>query len=135
MKRPLLRERLSELAQILWPPLKKRRLLFEKGSQARTTLPAAPTPLDLLNYADALLALEVRYGCFGLVEVRLSELSEIIRSNKMVYKGTADDVRFVDRLWISLLRLGLFDELVHLVKQYDLPIKAEVKAFLDFCGR
>ena len=89
----------------------------------------------MLNYADALLALEVRYGCFGLVEVRLSELSEIIRSNKMVYKGTADDVRFVDRLWISLLRLGLFDELVHLVKQYDLPIKAEVKAFLDFCGR
>jgi hypothetical protein len=41
----------------------------------------------------------------------------------------------VDRLWINLLRLGLFDELVHLVKQYDLPIKAEVKAFLDFCGR
>ncbi len=68
VKRPFLRERLSEIAQVLRPPLKTRRLLFEKGSQARTTLPAAPIPLDLLNHTDALVALEVRYGCFGLVE-------------------------------------------------------------------
>ena len=135
VKRSFLRERLSEFAQILWPPFKRRRLLFQRGSQARTTLPVAPTPLDLANHTDVLVALEVRYGCFGLVEIRLSELSEIIRSNTMVYEGTAVDVGAVDRLWINLLRLGLFDELVHLVKQYDLPLKAEVKTFLDFCGR
>lgn len=134
MKRSL-RDRLSGLAQALWPPLKARRLDFLRSLEGRTTLPAAPSLRDLLHHTDDLLALEVHYGCFGLIEIRLSELSEIIRSNTMVYEGTAVDVEALDRLWVNLLRLGLFDELVHLVKQYDLPLKAEVKTFLDFCGR
>ena len=35
VKRLFSRERLSEFAQILWQPLKTRRLLFQRGSQAR----------------------------------------------------------------------------------------------------
>jgi hypothetical protein len=44
-------------------------------------------------------------------------------------------VAAVDRLWVSLLRLGLFSELLYLVRRHNLPLRPEVKTFIDHCER
>src|SRR5262245_22645658 len=86
---------------------------------------------DLAKETDELLALEVRTGCFGEVERRIAALSQaILRDRFDCTIGAQSDVP--DQLWISLLRLGLFEELRHLVLRQALPMRAEVKAFLDF---
>lgn len=88
---------------------------------------------DLARETDELLALEIRAGCFGEVEGRIAALSKAILQDKFDCAiGTESDVP--DRVWISLLRLGLFEELRHLVSHHALPIRDEVKAFIDFCA-
>src|SRR5436190_22958234 len=76
---------------------------------------AAPTrrPLfELAKETEELLALEVMTGCFGDVERSVAALSQaILQGNFDCAVGTESDVP--DRVWISLLRLGLFEELRH----------------------
>src|SRR5262249_45670123 len=50
------------------------------------------------------------------------------------YHGTIHEDEALDRLWVSLLRLGLFHELRHLAGPCGLPFPSEVRAFLDFCA-
>ena len=72
-------------------------------------------------------------GCFGDVERSVAALSQAILQDSFdCAVGTESDVP--DRVWISLLRLGLFEELRHLVLHHALPIRDEVKAFIDFCA-
>jgi glycosyltransferase domain-containing protein len=87
---------------------------------------------DLARETDGLLALEVRTGCFGEVEARIAELSRAILGGRFDCTiGAQSDAPH--RIWISLLRLGLLEELRHLVLRHALPISAEAKAFINFC--
>src|SRR5262245_32062848 len=99
----------------------------------RMELSEAPNLPELANLTDALLALEVRAGCFGYVETLLADISAAILDGKISYAG-AEQEHAVERIWINLLRLGLFDELRHLIDQHRLPIQPEVRMFIDFCA-
>ena len=98
--------------------------------------PTLPTPslLDLANEADAVLGLEVRKGCLGEVEAQLEVLRKRILEWETGYVGTVYEDEALDRIWVNLLRLGLFDELRHLALHHDFPFRFEVKAFLDHCA-
>ena len=98
--------------------------------------PTLPTPslLDLANEADAVLGLEVRRGCVGEVEAQLEVLRRRILEWETGYVGTVYEDEALDRIWVNLLRLGLFDELRHLALHHNFPFRFEVKAFLDHCA-
>ena len=102
------------------------------SGQGGRALPGAPT-CRIGRETDELLALEVRSGCFGEVERRVAALSQAILQDRFDCAiGAQSDVP--DRVWVSLLRLGMFEELRHLVLHHALPIRDEVKAFIDFCA-
>jgi glycosyltransferase domain-containing protein len=104
------------------------------GAEGRPSAAPVRRPLfELSKETDELLFLEVRTGCFGEVERSIAALSQAILQDSFDCAiGTESDVP--DRVWISLLRLGLLEELRHLVLHHALPIRAEVKAFIDFCA-
>lgn len=92
-----------------------------------------PTLLELANDSDAVTAFEVREGCVGEAEEKLDTLRQKIAGAQPAYTGTALDNETLDRLWVNLLRLGLFDELRYLAgPPCSLPFRAEIKAFLDY---
>jgi hypothetical protein len=105
---------------------------FGNGLAAQSGSPAIPTLLDIANTTDSLLAFEVRHGCFGGGEPRLDEVRKTILENRVGSSSAIAESDLVDRLWINLLRLGLFDELLHLIDQHNLPLRSEVKTFIDF---
>jgi hypothetical protein len=102
--------------------------------------PPAPPPVllptlhELANESDAVNAAEVRDGCVGPVEEQLARLRDKIRNWQTKYEGTPLEDEALDRLWVNLLRLGLFDELRHLANGCGLPFRAEIRAFLDHCA-
>lgn len=95
--------------------------------------PARRSLFDLVKETDDLFALEVREGCFGEVEQRIATLGKAILQGRIdCTVGAEGDVP--DRVWINLLRLGMFEELRHLVLRHALPIRSEVQQFIDFCA-
>ena len=128
-----------------WPELRRRidgfvgSLLGRSGKTAAAVAPepaliALPTLQELANESDAVNAAEVRDGCVGPVEAQLARLRDKIRNWQTTYEGTPQEAEALDRLWVNLLRLGLFDELRHLAETCKLPFRPEIKAFLDHCG-
>ena len=97
------------------------------------TLPS-PSLLDLANETDAVLGLEVRKGCLGEVDAQVAVLRKRILEWETGYVGTVYEDEALDRIWVNLLRLGLFDELRHLADHRNFPFRFEVKAFLDYCA-
>ena len=101
---------------------------------SRMELSQAPNLSELASLSDTLLALEVHIGCFGPVERLLAKVSKLILEGRVSYSD-AEDEQAIERIWINLLRLGLLDELRHLIDQHKLPIQPGVKMFIDFCAR
>jgi glycosyltransferase domain-containing protein len=128
-------QKLSEISSaVRGAALKVRAALGFGGGGPPVAAPVRRPLFDLARESDELFALEVQTGCFGDVERSIEALSQAIMQDSFDCTiGAESDVP--DRVWISLLRLGLFDELRHLVLQHGLPIRDEVKAFIDFCAQ
>ena len=90
------------------------------------------TLLELAVESDSVIAFEVREGCVAEAEEKLDTLRQKISGSRPAYTGTALDDEALDRLWVNLLKLGLFDELRYLAgPSCNLPFRSEIKAFLD----
>lgn len=135
VKRSNLRQRLSEIAQGFHPASARLKREVKGEATAQGELPRTPTLIDVANETDSLLAYEINNGCMGDVEQLLDEVRKTILGNRVAHTPSTGDSDTVDRLWINLLRLGLFDELLHLVDQHKLPLRPEVRMFADFCSR
>ena len=92
------------------------------------------TLLEFARESEAIVAFEVREGCVAEVEARLDSLRNKILTRQARYGGTVAEDQALDRIWENFLRLGLFDELRHLVGQGNLPFPPEIEAFLDYCA-
>jgi len=104
------------------------------ASPESTPAAAPPTLLELANETDSIIGFEVREGCLGEVEGQLDALRKKILEWATRYEGTVHEDEALDRIWVNLLRLGLFNELRHLTGRCNLPFRSEVKAFLDYCA-
>ncbi len=106
------------------------------GAEAATAAgqPAAaqPTLLEFATEADSIVAFEVREGCVAEVETKLDAFRQKILAWPVRYDGTIYEQEALDRVWVSLLRLGLFDELRHLARHENLPFPDGIRAFLDY---
>jgi glycosyltransferase domain-containing protein len=122
---------LGEIAQA-FRPKSKVAVQAVNGPPARLQLSDAADLVELANVTDALLALEIRTGCFGQVERLLADVSARVFDNRIAYAPEQEHA--VERIWINLLRLGLFDELRHVIEQHALPVQTEVKSFIDYCA-
>ena len=89
--------------------------------------------MAMADETDALIQSELRNGCTGEVEARLDNFRKSILENKVTYSATTAEDQALDRLSVNLLRLGLFDELLHLVRQHKLPFRPEFEAFINYC--
>lgn len=127
-------QKLSDISSAVRGAALKVRAALGFGPGRRPSAAPMRRPLfELAKEADELFALEVMTGCFGDVERSVAALSQAILQDSFdCTMGTESDVP--DRVWISLLRLGLFEELRYLVLHQALPIRDEVKAFIDFCA-
>jgi hypothetical protein len=128
-------QKLSEISSAVRGAALKLRAALGFGAGGPPAVAPLRRPLfDLAKESDELFALEVQTGCFGEVERSIEALSQAILQDSFdCAAGAESDVP--DRVWISLLRLGLFEELRYLVLHRALPIRDEVKAFIDFCAR
>lgn len=100
-------------------------------------LPAAvrpPTLLEFATEADSIVAFEIREGCISEVEAKLDSLREKILCWEVNYGATIYEEQALERIWVSFLRLGLFDEIRHLTRYAELPFPSGAKAFLDHCA-
>jgi hypothetical protein len=112
-----------------------RRILgLQRTEEQRVAALPRPSLLDLANEADATMGFEVHEGRLAELEAKLGALRNMVFSWQAPYHGTMHEDEALDRLWVSLLRLGLFDELRHLAGSCYLPFPAQVKTFLDFCA-
>lgn len=113
------------------------RLANWRGTQvpeAAKRAPEGPTMSEVLARTESLLAFEVRNGCGDEIEPMLDELRKSILDDKTFYEATPAEDIAIDQLWVNLLRLGMFDELRYLVGRHGLPLRPEVKTFLDHCS-
>ena len=95
------------------------------GSLAQTAALPSPSLLDLASESDAILGFEVRKGCLGEVEAQLDAIRKKILEWQTGYTGTVYEDEALDRIWVNLLRLGLFEELRHLAGPCNLPFRFE----------
>ncbi|MFO1157382.1 MAG: hypothetical protein U1E60_00945 [Reyranellaceae bacterium] len=98
--------------------------------------PNGPTRLtlfELVAMMDKIMDFEIRNGCIGEVETQLDDVRRLVRDDRVGFAGTRHELDAVDRLWVSFLRLGLFDDLWHLVDTLNLPLRSEVRLIADFC--
>jgi hypothetical protein len=93
-----------------------------------------PMLLEFATEADSIVAFEVREGCVGEVEAKLDALRRKILAWEPRYGATIHEDEALERIWVSFLRLGLFDEIRHLTGHANLPFPSAVKAFLDYCA-
>src|SRR5262249_9714555 len=107
---------------------------LERTEEERVAALPRPSLLDLANEADATMSFEVHEGRLADLEAKLVALRKTILTWQVPYHGTLHEDEALDRLWVSLLRLGLFEELRHLAGPCKLPFPSQVKAFLDFCS-
>ena len=111
MKRFYIRQRLSEIARGFRPASGKSKQDKKADAGAHVVSPRTPTLIDVANETDSLLAFEINNGCMGEVEQLIDELRKTILDNRIAHASSTVESDTVDRLWINLLRLGLFDEL------------------------
>ncbi|CAN5884754.1 hypothetical protein BH11PSE3_BH11PSE3_03910 [soil metagenome] len=100
-------------------------------AQSTTSL---PTLLELANESDSIIAFELREGCVPEVDAKLDVLRRKMQGWQTPYGGTSNEDEALDRIWVNVLRLGLFDELRYLSGQRQLPFRPEITAFLDHCA-
>lgn len=109
--------------------------LQPRDDAVEVALPPPATLATLAAETDALIKREVSDGCTLDVETRIKEIRRIILADEVLYEGTEAEQQSLDWLWVSMLRLGLFAELLHLVRRFGLPLRPEVKTFAEFCER
>ena len=93
----------------------------------------APILLRLANETDKIISFEVRNGCVAEVETMLAGIRKTILEGELPYGATAIEDEALDRLWVNLLRLGLFDELLYLIEHHKLPLRSEVGTLIHYC--
>ncbi len=125
----------KQFAEFVRSRLTKWRHALVANGTASLDVPPTPTLVDLANETDALLTSEVRNGSTLELETLLDDVRQRIFDNKITYAASPVENEALDRLWVNLLRLGLFDELAHLVKHHNLPLRPEVRTFIDYCER
>ena len=135
MKRFYIRQRLGEIAQGFRPASGKSKQNKKADAGAQVVSPRTPTLIDVADETDSLLAFEINNGCMGEVEQLVDELRRTILENRTAHASSTVEHDAIDRLWVNLLRLGLFDELAHLVRHHNLPLRPEVSTFIDYCER
>lgn len=123
-----------QISEVVRLGLAKSRRALDARLAAWFGFPLPPTVVDVANETDALIALEIRSGCTAGVEASIDHVRRKILENKITYAATTVENDALDRLWVNLLRLGLFDELVHLMRYHNLPFRREVRRFIDFCA-
>jgi hypothetical protein len=125
----------AQLARAFRSGVSKWRRLVNGMPRAERGEPPPPMLVRMVNETDALLAAEVRDGCTNEIEALLDGVRRTILEDKLLYSKTLAEDHALDRLWVNLLRLGLFDELQHLLRHHEMPLRPEVKAFADYCER
>jgi hypothetical protein len=93
-----------------------------------------PSLIEFAVEAESIVSFERREGCTAGVEARLDALRERVLAWPGRYDGTIYEDQALERLWINLLRLGLFAELRYLAGLSKLPLQSEVRSFLDYCA-
>lgn len=121
----------KRLAQFLRGGLKGK--LFGQGFGGEGPGSEWPTLTHLTQRAEEVLRREVEEGCVPDIEPQLEEVRALIHAEDLHHSGEPADDEALDQLWVALLRLGMFDELLSLVNRLNLPLRPEVKTFIVYC--
>ena len=116
----------KQIVQIVRRGLTKSRRVLDTESRV-------PALVSMADATDALITSEVRDGCTSEVEMRLADIRKSLLDDKLTYSATAAEDEALERLSVNLLRLGLFDELLHLVRQHKLPLRYEFESVTNYC--
>src|SRR4029077_3143230 len=100
---------IGQFVRMLWPR--------RQGNQAAARAPGV-TVFDVRKGTEALLQFEARHGCIGQVESMLDDVRRILDGEILYSKTTAEEI---EQVWINLLRLGMLDDLLSLIRRTDLP--------------
>lgn len=65
----------------------------------------------------------------------LEDVRRTLLDGEILYPATAAEVNAVEDVWVNLLRLGMLDELLSLIKRDNLPFSPEICRFLEYCRR
>ncbi len=117
----------SRLGRMLRTVLGLQHSAAGQGGQRRSVL------RELLDEAAAIVAFEVNEGCVPEVDAKVEALRGRIFTAEVAYSGAGADEAALDELWVALLRLGLFDELIYLVNRWKLPLRAGIMPLLEYC--
>jgi hypothetical protein len=90
------------------------------------------TVFDLVRDTNEILLFEVRHGCTGQVESMLADIRRRLHDTILYSQTPAEDVA-VEQVWINLLRLGMLNDLLGLIKRAELPFPSEICRFLEYC--
>jgi hypothetical protein len=96
-----------------------------QGAQAAAKAPSV-TVFDVRKGTEALLQFEARHGCTGQVESMLDDVRGILDGEILYSTTTAEEI---EQVWINLLRLGMLDDLLSLIRRTDLPFLLKYAAF------
>jgi len=91
------------------------------------------TVFDLVKDTNEVLLFEARHGCTGQVESMLADIRRLYLHGTILRSNTAADEAAVEQVWINLLRLGMLDDLLGLIKRAELPFSSEICRFLEYC--
>lgn len=117
----------------IWRGLSKWIRILDTDVAGDLAAPRRATLNSMADETDALLNSELRDGCTRELEARLDDARKSMLENEVTYSATAAEDQALDRLSVNLLRLGLFDELLHLVRQHKLPLRPQFEAFINDC--
>ena len=127
--------KLVGLVQFLRSILTRVGLAGDAASVTQAKIPPAPTLASLANETDALIGHEIREGCTSEIETLLEGIRRSMLEDSVAYLQTLEDDHALERLWVNLLRLGLFDEFLQLVRRHNLPLRDEVRTVIGYCER
>src|SRR6266404_4709349 len=99
------------------------------GAKGAARAPSV-TVFDVRKGTEALLKFEARHGCIGQIEPMLDDIRRIL-DGEIVYSATTAEE--IEQVWINLLRLGMLDDLLSLIRRTDLPFPSEICRFLKYC--
>jgi len=127
--------KLTGFAQFLRSILPGKGIAGDAASTTQAKAPPVPALVDLANETDALIGHEIRQGCTGEMDVLLEGIRKSLLEESLTYSQTVDEEHALERLWVNLLRLGLFDEFLNLVRRLNLPLRDEVRTVIGYCER